>query len=71
MAWRQHADAVQEATLQVGSTVRADASPRVSRQPYRGVVVDGDLLAVVNVHERLGKLTDTCHKRLFANKAQS
>jgi hypothetical protein len=43
----------------------------VSRQPYRGVVVDGDLLAVVNVHERLGKLTDTCHKRLFANKAQS
>ncbi len=51
----------------VGRAVRADVSPRV-RRTARGVVVDGMEMRPVPVHERLERLVQKAHERLFGGQ---
>lgn len=69
IAWRAHADVVQESAFAVGSTVSADLTPRV-RRTARGVLVDGEALRTVPVHDRLSQLFEATHERLFRTGAQ-
>ena len=68
-SWRAHADAVQQAAFLVqAGTVSDKVSPRVTGGILHGVIVDGNRLSVLEVHEPLAKMTNRVHQRLFARR---
>jgi len=69
-SWRIHAGYVSQTAQVVGSTVGADVTPRVRRAVF-GVVVDGVQIRPVPVHERLQKIAETAHQRLFAGNPKA
>jgi hypothetical protein len=68
--WRLHGQFVHNTAVDVGSVVSADVTPRV-RRAASGVVVDGAQIRPVPVHERLQKMAETAHQRLFAGNPKA
>jgi hypothetical protein len=72
-AWRIHAQYVHTTAFEIGTTVGANVTPRVQRQPFGRPLVQGAQIQAIPVHDRLAQVVQKTHNRLGAGqpKAQS
>lgn len=69
-AWRLHATFVSQTARECGTIVLPNVTPRV-RRGLRHVVVDGEEIRTIHVHEPLAELARRTHERLFAGNPKA